>query len=298
MRSEDEMIAQILDVANKNEKVRAVLLTGSRANPLAAKDILQDFDVIYIVEQIASFKNDKRWIDIFGDRIILQLPDEMTVGKKDDHAFHYLMLFKDHTRIDLTLFPLEKFDTEFTREGFATVLLDKDDLFKRPGATKYIDFAVARPTEKEFLDCCNEFWWVSPYVAKGLYRDEITYAKHMMEIPLRNMFLKIIEWHIGSVTGFTASPGIGGRHLRRYVAPGLYDKILATYPNGDSDNIWASLFLMTNVFDDLARKIAASMKFQYNVEESKNVTEYLSWIHNLTTQKEKAGRSDRGQLES
>jgi len=129
MRSEDEMIAQLLDVANKNERVRAVLLTGSRANPLSAKDILQDFDVIYIVEQIATFIKDKRWIDIFGDRLILQLPDEMTVGKKDDHAFHYLMLFKDHTRIDLTLFPLEKLNTEFIKEDFTTVLLDKDDLF-------------------------------------------------------------------------------------------------------------------------------------------------------------------------
>jgi aminoglycoside 6-adenylyltransferase len=295
MRSEDEMIAQILDVANKNERVRAVLLTGSRADPLSEKDILQDFDVIYIVDQIATVIKDQRWIDIFGDRLILQLPDEMTVGKKDDHVFHYLMLFKDHTRIDLTLFPLEKLNTEFIKENFTTVLLDKDDLFRQPGAAKQIDFAVTRPTEKEFQDCCNEFWWVSAYVAKGLYRDEIIYAKHMMEIPVRNMFFKILEWYVGTETGFTASPGIGGRHMKRYLSPELYDQVLATYPDSNKANIWMSLFLMTALFDDLARKIAASLKFQYNIEESKNVTEYLLWVRALATQKEKVASSDLAQ---
>jgi len=117
----------------------------------------------------------------------------------------------------------------------------------------------------------------------------------MMEIPVRNMFLKIIEWYVGTESGFTASPGIGGRHLKRYVSAELYDKVLATYPDGNSENIWTSLFLMTALFDDLARKIAASMNFPYNIEESKNMTEYLLWVHALPTQKEKVARSELAQ---
>src|SRR3954466_14125084 len=108
MRTEAEVLTIILNIAEKDESIRAVLLTGSRANPNAGKDKLQDFDVIYIVIQLDTFTKDHSWIDVFGERLILQLPGEMTIGDKDQHAFPYLILFKDGNRIDLTLLPLNR----------------------------------------------------------------------------------------------------------------------------------------------------------------------------------------------
>ncbi len=86
MRNEEEVIAQILHIANTDARIRAVLLTGSRANPNAKKDFFQDFDIIYIVTQLETFVKDKHWIDVFGERLILQLPEEMTIGEKDNHS--------------------------------------------------------------------------------------------------------------------------------------------------------------------------------------------------------------------
>ena len=285
MRSEKEVISQILHVANTNDKIRAVLLTGSRANPNTIKDKFQDFDIIYIVTQLDTFVKDRHWIDVFGERLILQLPEEMTIGNKDNYAFHYLMRFKDGNRIDLTLFPVDKLRTEFKRSSLTTLLLDKDNLFDElppPGETDYL---IKRPTEKEFTDCCNEFWWVTTYVGKGLWRKEIPYAKEKMEIPVRTMFLKIIEWYIGTVTAFTVSFGQGGRNMKQHISPALYEKILSTYPDANPENMWSSLFLMAHLFDTLARKIANVMDFNYTKEEANNVTEYLKWIHKESKEK-------------
>jgi len=55
MRSEEEVITLILHVANTDDRIRAVLLNGSRANPKAAKDVFQDFDIVYIVKKFDSF---------------------------------------------------------------------------------------------------------------------------------------------------------------------------------------------------------------------------------------------------
>ena len=278
MRSEEEVIALILKVANQDDRIRAVLLTGSKANPAVIKDIFQDFDIIYIVTQLETFVKNKYWIDVFGERLILQLPEEMTIGDKDNTSFHYLMLFKDGNRIDLTLFPLDKLRTEFKRDSLTTLLLDKDYLFETlppPGDTDYL---IKLPIEKEFMDCCNEFWWVSTYVGKGLWRKQIPYAKEMMEIPLRTMFLKIIEWYIGTNTDFKVSFGKGGRNMTHYISSDLYNRILSTYADSDADNIWNALVLMADLFDDLANKIATSMSFDYNATEAKNVTEYLKRI--------------------
>ena len=284
MRTEQEMISQILHVANADDRVRAVLLTGSRTDPNAARDIFQDFDVIYIVTHLEEFIKDRNWIDIFGERLILQMPEEMTIGQKDLHSFHYLVLFKDHVRIDLTLFPLNKLRNHFGRDGSSTTLLDKDRLFEKLSPPSH-DYLIKRPTQKEFTDCCNEFWWVSTYVAKGLHRAQVTYAKHMWEIPVRGMFLKMIEWYVGVRTGFTVSFGIGGRNIEQYIDNGLYKKVLATYPDSRIENMWHSLFLLTDLFDDLAKKVAGSLNFEYNKEEASNVTGHLKFVQTLSKTK-------------
>ncbi|HEY2722485.1 MAG TPA: aminoglycoside 6-adenylyltransferase, partial [Chitinophagaceae bacterium] len=138
-----------------------------------------------------------------------------------------------------------------------------------------------RPTEKEFADCCNEFWWVSTYVAKGLCRDEIIYAKYMLEVTVREMFLKIIEWYIGIKKNFSGSFGIHGRNIKSHIPVDLYQKILLTYPASNTESIWKSIFIMTELFDDLAQKISVQMNFRYNYDEGKNVRQYLHAIYTL-----------------
>jgi aminoglycoside 6-adenylyltransferase len=287
MRSEDELITLILNVAKTDERIRAVLLNGSRANPNIKKDRFQDFDIAYIVNEIETFLNDHTWIDIFGETLILQMPDDMTFGeeKSENAAFHYLMLFKDKNRIDLTMFPLDKFENEFEQDSLTILLLDKDSLFSNLPASGDVDYHIERPTEKMFSDCCNEFWWTCTNVAKGLWRQEIIYAKEMLEIPVRKMFLKVIEWYIGIETDFSVSFGKSGKNMQAYLSPVLYSKVLLTYPDANSENIWKSLFIMADIFSELANKISGNLCLEYNSTEDHNVTEYLKSIFSLTREK-------------
>ena len=80
MRTEREMTALILGVAERDSRVRAVFMNGSRANPNAPRDIFQDYDIVYVVEETASFRAQPGWVDVFGERLVMQTPDEM------DHA--------------------------------------------------------------------------------------------------------------------------------------------------------------------------------------------------------------------
>ncbi len=206
MRTSDEIKKIIVDKARSDSRIRAVLLNGSRANHNVSPDDLQDFDVVYIVTQLDSFIADHDWTFIFGEKLIWQLPDEMEYTDRAENtftSFHYLMLYKDGQRIDLTLFPREKLDTDFKPDSLTIVWLDKDNLFENIGPATDMDYRVRRPAGKEFSDVCNEFWWVSTYIAKGLVRQEIPYAKAIMEGPVRKMFLKMTEWYIGTKTEFS-----------------------------------------------------------------------------------------------
>ncbi len=85
--------------------------------------------------------------------------------------------------------------------------MDKDDRLKMLPSPSENSYVIKPPKEKGFLDCCNEFWWVSTYVAKGLLRKEVVYAMGMFECTVRAMFLQMKEWYIGILTSFTVPFG-------------------------------------------------------------------------------------------
>jgi aminoglycoside 6-adenylyltransferase len=286
MRNEEEMFRLILEAARNDERIRAVHLNGSRANPNARKDIFQDYDVVYFVTDLESLTADPGWVEIFGERIIMQMPDRMRLPGYPENSrdsFAFLMLFTDGNRIDLTLFPLDKLRDTFVPDSLTLVLLDKDGLFPQLPAPNESDYLTKPPTEQEFLDVCNEFWWVAPYVAKGLRRDQITYAKAMLEGPIRQMLMQIVEWHTGIKTDFSVNFGSNGKNLKKLVEAEFYERLMMTYPDANPRNIWQSLFLMTEMFFKLSDEIAAHFGFDYPHNESLKVIDYLHDVESVSS---------------
>jgi aminoglycoside 6-adenylyltransferase len=283
MRSETEIKNLILGFAKQDDRIRAVLLNGSRANPNIKPDQLQDFDIVFIVDNVESFTIDHSWTNIFGEKIIFQLPDEMTFGVEDGYqkkvSFSYLMLFEDGNRIDLTLFPKQKLKSDFKVDSLTILWLDKDNLFTNLPAPGDKDYLIQKPTEKYFLDTCNEFWWTSTYVAKGLLRDEIIYAKEILETVVRPMFMKVLEWKVGIENDFAVSFGKAGKFLKRYLPENFYKKILLTYSNFETEENWTALFLMIEIFQETSNFIAEKLGFNINTKEQQNTCAYLKELY-------------------
>ncbi len=128
MRTEVEMMNLILDTAKNEERIRAVILNGSRSNPNRPKDIFQDYDIVFIVKDMNFFMSDNNFIDIFGDRIMLQMP-KLNRNPMNDGHFDYLMLLADGNRVDLQLIPLEKVKELLGSDNESKLLMDKDNIF-------------------------------------------------------------------------------------------------------------------------------------------------------------------------
>ncbi len=167
MRTEPEMLDLIFQTA-KVLQVKAVAISGSRTNPKAPKDEFQDYDVIYVVDDLDNLTSDLSWLDQFGKCIIEQ---EVAL----DHRRLYLMLFEDGNRIDLTLCPKEHIQEWVDSEAGFAVLEDPEYLFK-PYSQNLERFWIHPATETDFKNSCNEFWWVSAYVVKGICRKQVIYA--------------------------------------------------------------------------------------------------------------------------
>ncbi len=92
MRSDSEILQLILTTARNDPRIRAVILSGSRTNPTAPRDVFQDFDILYLVTEVESFTADHTWINRFGELMILQLSEAMhDPPPQQDGSFAYLM---------------------------------------------------------------------------------------------------------------------------------------------------------------------------------------------------------------
>jgi aminoglycoside 6-adenylyltransferase len=281
MRSEQEMLTLIIDIAQNDRRIRAVMLNGSRVNPNAHRDIFQDYDIVYFVTDVDSFTADHSWIECFGEIMILQMPEAMEDPPPMNNGhFAYLMQFTDGNRIDLTLFPLDRLH-EFELESLSAMLLDKDGLFGILPSPSDSDHLPRRPTAKNFSDCCNEFWWVSAYVAKGLWREEIVYARHMLDNFVREQLMKMLTWHVGIKTGFTVGPGKFGKYLRQHLKPEHWTLLESTYADATYEKTWEALHAMCDLFRITAIGVAEHFGFEYPVRDDERVSAHLKHVQSL-----------------
>ncbi|WP_425448526.1 aminoglycoside 6-adenylyltransferase [Dethiothermospora halolimnae] len=281
MRSEKEMFDLILNVAKKDSRILAVVMNGSRVNPNVPKDIFQDYDIVYVVKDVKDFLEDRSWIINFGELMIMQTPDEMGDSYNNhDERFCFLMQFIDGNRIDLTFYSVEKTE-DLKQDSLSKILLDKEGILGTFPPPSEKDYLPKPPTKKEFQDCCNEFWWVNPYIAKGIWREELSYAKFMFDGPVRKMFMKMLTWYIGIETDFKKSPGKLGKYFKNYLKPKEWNEFILTYSDGNYENMWESLFAMNKLFRETATKVGKHFGYDYPCGDDKRVTAHLKHVKTL-----------------
>ncbi len=273
MRNEQEMMDTILGFAKNEPKVKAVLLNGSRANPMAFKDKYQDFDVVYVVDEIESWLNDIHWIDVFGQRIMLQMPETMRYPAQDGN-FAFLMLFDDGNRIDLTLMPIKNLDLD-RLDRMTIVLLDKENRISHIEPPSDHHFHVHPPTELEYVSCCNNFLWCLQNVAKGIARDELPYAMEMYDNIVRTELNSMVDWYIGTLTNFSVSVGKMGKYYKQYLPDAVYQKLTETYCMGDYDHLWKSMFTAIDCFELISKEVGLWLGVSYNQMDHQNMVRYL-----------------------
>ena len=275
MRTTEEMVELIIKVAKEDPDIRAVLMSGSRANKDCPVDQYQDFDIVYFVKDVQPYWDNMAWIeDKFDKPILVQKPESIElIPPDDDGNYMYLMLFADGNRIDL----------QFTSSPYvddgepAVLLLDKDGMF--PDIQVQEDFwYVRKPSQKYFADCCNEFHWCLNNVAKGIARDELSYAMKQMNEYVRDMLVLMLQWYVGAHYDFKVSAGKEGKYFKKYLPFEIYERFRKTYSDADYEHMWAAAFETLYLFGDVARSVAEKLGFAYAEEEEQGIEQYMEMV--------------------
>ena len=264
MRTETEMLDVILKTA-ETLQVAAVAMSGSRTDTKASKDEFQDYDVVYVVENLDELITDLSWLDQFGKRIIEQ---EVGLGQRR----LYLMLFEDGNRIDLTLCPKEHIKEWVDSEAGFTVLEDPEHLFE-PYSQNLERYWTSPASAIDFEKACNEFWWVSAYVVKGICRKQVIYATDHLYGICQQELLKVLAWQVASDRG-AVDIGKNYKYLFNYLPAQKENEFSSLLDFSNSDKITQSLFATMKFFHQEAQSLAQKMGFDYDKEVAEEMIEF------------------------
>ena len=264
MRTDQEILGLILQIAKKLQ-VDAVALSASRTDTKAPKDEFQDYDVVYVVDDLDNLTSDLAWLDQFGTRIIEQ---HNILGNRR----LYLMLFEDGNRIDLTLCPKEHIQEWVDSETGFTVLVDEKGLFESYSPSPQ-RFWTSPASETDFEKTCNEFWWVSAYVVKGICRKQVIYATDHLYGICQQELLKILAWKVARDRG-VVDIGKNYKYLFQYLPTEKEKEFSALLDLSSLDKITQSLFATMQLFHQEAQSLAQKMGFKYEKEVADKMMRY------------------------
>ena len=264
MKTESKMLGLIFQTA-KVLQIEAVAMSGSRTDPKAPKDEFQDYDVVYVVDDLDILTSNLAWLDQFGTRMIEQYN---VLGNRR----LYLMLFEDGNRIDLTLCPKDHIQEWVDSEADYTVLKDEKGLFESY-TTSPQRYWTDPASPIDFEKACNEFWWVSAYVVKGICRNQLIYAIDHLYGICQQELLKVLAWQVASDRG-TVDIGKNYKYLFNYLSAEKEKEFSNLLDFSCSDKVTQSLFATTQLFHREAQILAQKMGFAYDKEVAEKMMRY------------------------
>lgn len=266
-RSSDDLGDRIVAWATARPDIRAVILTGSRAQVGATVDAASDWDVELFTTEVARYADDE-WLGEIGPTwVSLALP------RPDDERYRMrLVIFEGGAKADLAFAPPAILDemagagrlSELYERGYR-VLLDRDDIGSRLPQPSGRPPGRRPPTADEFRATVEEFWFEAAHIPKLLWRDEL-WAVKFRDWTMKTLLLRMIEWHAIATRGAEADVRQIGIGMQRWAASSVWPELHRTFGRFDAADAREAFVATATLFGRLARETADRLGHEYRME--------------------------------
>lgn len=288
--SEQAVFDQLIQWGQAQEPVRLMLLTSTRANPNLPKDALSDYDVELAVTDMAPYVEQTDWLNSLGTPLIyihpLDYPDDQVRMDDGLSSAITMVIFENGLKFDIIVYPVALFERykaapslpETLDIGYR-VLLDKDGLAEGLAPYTATVHIPPKPSAEEYFNLVRAFWWDTTYVAKYLWRDELLFARYMLDTEIRDNYLRrLLEWRIELDHDWSLHPGLHGKWLKQRLPPELWNQLAATFTGPDIADNWNALFKAVDLFRSVAVEVGHRLGYAYPHSLDAGVLDYLHKI--------------------
>jgi aminoglycoside 6-adenylyltransferase len=131
------------------------------------------------------------------------------------------------------------------------------------------------PTEDEFLNAVNDFWYHTVWTAKHLRRGEIAWAKGGCDGHLKDLLRRVLVWHAQATHGVDHDTWFRGRFLEEWADPRAVKGLSAVFAYYDPADIRRALFATMALFRTFSVETAERLNFAYPHIAADRITDWV-----------------------
>jgi aminoglycoside 6-adenylyltransferase len=188
----EALLASVLEWAQRDDNVLALITTGSTARADGRRDEFSDLDVELVTRDPQQLLDDDAWFEAFGEVWVTMRFDELDYPTR-------LVVYEGGSKVDFTVAGVRRLEEMTERldplyERGYRVLVDKASL---AGGLPPASGALrphATPVQSEFDAVIEEFWFEVTHLPGYLARGELWVVK-FRDWTMKEDLLKMLEWH-------------------------------------------------------------------------------------------------------
>lgn len=268
MPSAETVLARIVEWAEDEPNVRALVLVGSRAAGADADD-LADIDLRIYAKTTELLVEEDEWLSAFAP---------MWVCVRDE--YHHegltvptrLVVYEGGTKVDFALYAAA--DADDIPSGMMTrrALVDKDGI--APASQPQLALGPP-PSEEEYRRVVEEFWFEAYHVAKYLYRNELWQAK-ARDWEMKTFLLTMIEWHACAKRGWDINTKYRGKEMASWVDEDVWGAIHETFARFDAEDSWSALDATMGLFRRIGGEVGDALGTTYPDDVDRRISTFVA----------------------
>jgi aminoglycoside 6-adenylyltransferase len=275
-------IDSILEWAKKEKSIRAMILVGSRATDKPVHE-LSDYDLSIFSTDDCQYTRDDQWLSKIGS-VWVCIHEKIYWENREVPT--RLVIFEGGFKVDFAFFPLDilqkivdssSLPSEYDM-GYS-ILLDKDAITARMPKPSFKGYNIGKPTESDFFNVINEFWFEAYHVAVYLNRGDLWSAKVRADGIHHNFLLKMIEWNEISKHDWNYVIPPMGKRMQSWACESTLNALHRISVHDEQDS-WKALLNTIELFRDLAKETAQILSFSYIEDIDSNISKFILKLRN------------------
>ncbi len=271
---EGDLLDRVVEWANQQPDIAALVMTGSRARPEGG-DELSDYDLEIFTSNPTALTDSEDWFRGLGN-VWVHLPAEAERGCPTR-----LVVYEGGEKADFSILPIEVLQQAVEKQALGalyergyTVLLDKTGLASQLPPPTYQPPVHELPTEAAYRELIEEFWFEASHIPKYLERGDLWVVK-FRDWTMKELLRTMLEWHALAPGGKGNDVWYIGMRMKEWVQPGVWERLHDAFGRFDVADSWRALLSTVSLFRDLAVATGMKLGFRYPQEVDDAVSGYI-----------------------
>jgi aminoglycoside 6-adenylyltransferase len=246
--------------AGEEDDVHSVVLLGSHARADDPADEVSDVDLVLFVDDPDRYLRDDSWLRRFGEPLLTFVEPTAVGGFEERRVLFRDGLDADFVALDAQVgkaFPPEA--TPVFARGFR-VLYDDGLELEAPEAP---ELEAQLPTQADFDQLTNDFWYHVLWAAKKLWRGEVLLAKQVCDCALKWRLAQLARWRAhGTDTWHDL------RFFERWAGEDLVEALGPTFSRYEAEDVGRALRATGQLFGRLEDDVASRFGLTRRVDRA------------------------------